>query len=234
MRCEIVCELATNHGGSLSLAQDMVRAAADSGADWVKIQSYTLKRLNPRDPQADWLRQAHLDKAAHAGLIKTCADCGVKFLSTPFDFDALTMLCDLGVHTIKVASSESERFWWRARDVEAFVSWPWGRKGRVGDTRVAVAANLTAIPLYPTPLEAVSAVTLLDGWSDHVVGLSACKWAIANGAKIVEKHFSLHGRGRNSDWDMLPAGVRALRDFADDAESMRSGVAQRFRERWTA
>src|SRR5687768_11729747 len=99
MRCQLIAELSTNHGGDVDLACDMVRQAAEAGADYAKIQSYSLGKLNPADPQKDWLTQAHLDEAAHVRIIQACKDAGIRFLSTPFDADSLAMLRRLGLTT---------------------------------------------------------------------------------------------------------------------------------------
>ena len=243
MMIEIVCECATGHGGDLDIAADMVRAAADSGADWVKFQTYDLAKLNPSDPQKDWLTQAHLDKADHEFLIRLCDQVGIKFLSTPFDAGSLQMLRDLGLTTFKVASSEAHSTWWNPQAGEQWmVSWPWG-DSPAGEVRVRLERNigpaqyraLTAIPLYPTPLECVGQATLLDGWSDHTEGIAACQWALAQGACVIEAHLTLgHGRGRQTVWDKSPREFRQVRDFADSVETMRSGVGAVYRRRWSA
>jgi len=232
----IICEMSTNHGGDVDLAIDMVKAAAEAGADYAKIQSYNLERLNPADPQKDWLTQAHLDEAAHERIFQACRDAGIKPLSTPFDPDSLAMLRRLGLREFKIASSESANLWWKPEPFERwFISWPWGVQ--VSPLRADVfppAMHLTAIPLYPTPLEAVGRATLLDGWSDHVAGVKACTWAIAQGVKVIEAHLMLPGRGRNTIWDKTPEQFRLLRDFADACETMRTGVSTQFRRRWSA
>jgi N,N'-diacetyllegionaminate synthase len=233
MRALIVAELATAHGGDIELAADMIRAAADAGADLVKLQSYSLARLNPADAQREWLIQSHLDESAHVRLLEVGQQCGVEIFSTPFDADSLAMLRRLGLTRFKVASSESGNDWWLPAKGETWiVSWPWGG-GRRDVTRIN-GYDLTAIPLYPTPLEAVGRATLLDGWSDHTVGLSACYWALAQGIQMLEVHLALAGRSRVMPFDKSPAEIRALRQFAEDVCTMKTGVSQRFRDRWSA
>jgi sialic acid synthase SpsE len=228
----IIAEIATNHGGDVELAADMIRAAADAGATYAKLQSYSLEALNPRDPQASWLRQAHLDRAAHERLIQVGKDVGIPVISTPFDAASLQMLRELGLTTFKIASSESGNLWWEPGLGETwFVSFPWGKPCGLGARNRYITAHLTAIPLYPTPLEAVGRATLLDGWSDHVVGTDACYWALAHGAKVLEVHLTIN-KGRVCQWDKLPEEIEALRRFSDSMETVRSGVATRFRERW--
>jgi N,N'-diacetyllegionaminate synthase len=243
-RAEIIVELATSHGGDVSLACEMIHAAAEAGADTVKLQSYTLSRLNPRDSQAAWLTQAHLNKEAHAVLMGAAEDAKVGFLSTPCDPEALQMLRDLGLTRFKIASSEAHNEWWWGPH-EVLVSWPWGQKGatsRVAQTgtsilttiNTTVMVHLTAIPLYPTPLEAVGRAPLLDGWSDHCEGLSACYRALALGVSVIEVHMALPGKSRHLPFDKTPDQIRQLRQFAEDCATMSTGVAERFRTRWSA
>lgn len=227
----IIAEISTNHGGDVDLACDMVKAAADAGADYAKIQSYSLERLNPTDPQRDWLTQAHLDEAAHERIFQACRDAGIKPLSTPFDADSLQMLRRLGLREFKIASSESGNSWWVGRDGEHwFISYPWGLAPLLGPVG---ATLLTAIPLYPTPLEVVGRASMLNGWSDHTEGLAACQRAMVHGASVLEVHMhDAMKRGRVCAWDKSPAQIRQLRDFADDCLTMTSGVATKFRNRW--
>lgn len=230
---EIIAELATAHGGDVDLACDMVAAAADSGAHTVKIQSYTLEKLNPRDPQADWLRQAHLDELAHERIRKACETHRVQCLSTAFDRESLLMLIrtSFGGGRIKVASSQLVWNVTRESYVYFVKSWAWGKKETHSDF---VLEHLTAIPLYPTPIECVSAAPLLDGWSDHTIGTTACEHMISRGARIIEAHFCLPGRSRQMPWDKTPAQLREIRDWADCVATMTTGVSTQFRERWRA
>lgn len=234
-RTILIAECATGHGGDLSIAEDMIAAAADSGADYVKFQTYSLAKLNPRDPQRGWLTQAHLDRAAHERLMAHCQTRGTQFLSTPFDADSLQMLRDLGLTTFKIASSESGNDWWSMLAGECwFVSYPWGIVTPDYCERPAHHA-LTAIPMYPTPLECVGRATLLDGWSDHCASLDACLWAIAQGVQVIEAHLTLgDGRGRRMPWDKTPENIKQIRDFADKIATIRTGVSTQFRERWSA
>lgn len=233
MSIEIVAELATGHGGDVALAEDMVAAAADAGAHTVKIQSYTLARLNPRDPQVVWLKESHLDHAAHKRIIKACERHKVGFLSTPFDADALDMLLGLSISRLKMASSEAGGWWWRGHGCRWIVSWPWGRRVEAFGLST-VDAHLTAIPLYPTPLECLANVTLLDGYSDHTPGTAACKHMLSRGARIIEAHFCLPGKSRQMPWDKTPVQLREIRDWADTCEVMSTGVSTVFRDRWSA
>lgn len=229
----LIAECATAHGGQIDVARDMIAAAADAGAQYVKFQAYTLARLNPNDPQADWLKAAALSEYHFAQLMAMCEVRGTGFLVTPFDEDALAMLRGLGVTRFKIASSEAERGWYDPQPGESwFISWPWGRTP--GNRRQLRATNLTAIPLYPTPLECVAQAPLLDGWSDHTVGLDACLYQMARGARVIEAHLTIPGRSRQMVWDKTPEQFQQLARFAESVTTMQTGVCETFRTRWTA
>jgi N,N'-diacetyllegionaminate synthase len=233
-RCELIAELATSHGGDVGLACEMIHAAAEAGADTIKVQSFSVARLNPRDPQAEWLREAHLDLKAHQVLMGAAQDAKVGFLSTPFDPEALQMLRDLGLTPSKRASSESGNDWWKPLHGERWiVSYPWGEYRVTRPGAYEWQTKLTAISLYPTPLEAVGRAPLLDGYSDHCEGLSACYRALALGASVLEVHMTLPGKSREMPFDKTPDQIRQLRAFAEDCATMSTGVAERFRTRWS-
>ena len=227
MRCQIIAELASNHGGDLNLLDEMIRAAADCGADWVKIQSYQTKHLSPSDPQYAWLKQAELTDAEHDQVQRICALCGVQALTTVFHPDDLDRINRLGMWRYKIGGGEAARSWWRGHlKCPSFISWPWGRQ----DWETGAAA-LSVVPLYPTPPSALAGVKPLDGWSDHCEGLDIAKLMVARGAKYIEKHFSLPGKGRNQAWDMTPDDLEELRRWTEVCATATDGTP--YGERWT-
>jgi pseudaminic acid synthase len=118
----IVAELSGNHNGSLQRALDTVKAAADSGADAIKLQTYTADTMTIRssDPAFvlqgdgpwsgrtlhDLYQEAHTPWEWHEPLFKEANRCGIEIFSTPFDATAVDFLQKLGVPAIKVASFE--------------------------------------------------------------------------------------------------------------------------------
>jgi sialic acid synthase SpsE len=227
--CELVAELATSFGGDVALAARMIRESAAAGAHTVKVQSYSREAINPADPQAEWLRQAWLSPEAHRELMTVAEACGVQFLATPFDVASLVMLRGLGQRRFKVASSQSEQRWPWQESESVVASYPWGLGAPRGP--VPLYLPITAIPLYPTPLEAVGRATVLDGWSDHTVGLTACQRALVLGVRYLEVHVTIDG-ARQMPFDKTMQDIRVLREMIDDLETINSGVSQQFRERW--
>lgn len=119
-RCLIIAEAGVNHGGSVDAALALVDAAAATGADAVKFQSYRTellvsegapqaeyqRRNAPADSQAAMLRALELSPEAHLAIAERSAEHGIEFISTPFDPPSLELLLELGVRRLKVASGE--------------------------------------------------------------------------------------------------------------------------------
>lgn len=118
----VIAEAGVNHNGNVGLALDLVRAAADCGADIVKFQTFRSDLLATADApkaayqktatggnetQADMLKRLELDADAHRRLMAACKESGIGFLSTPFDSESLRFLAvDLGLSTVKLGSGE--------------------------------------------------------------------------------------------------------------------------------
>lgn len=229
MRVQIIAECCTNWGGDLGLMYEMILEAGRAGADWAKFQAYQVKYLAKTDPQYEWLAKCELTDAALSHIERSCALAGVRPLLTVFNLDDYTRAKALwpDLTTWKIGHGESSQNWWREIEDDLIVSWPWGLvRGGLTKRR----QYLSVVPRYPAPPEAVFSATRvgsaygLDGWSDHGVGLTAAKVAIVSKAKIVEKHFSLPGRGRNQAWDMDPVMLRELRTWADDVTGTTAGT----------
>ena len=117
----VIAEMSANHGGSLENALEIVRQVAKTGADCLKIQTYTADSLTIdcdneyfRIEGGLWDGQKLYDLYSSAGtpyewqplIKKECEKCGLDFLSTPFDRAAVDFLEDLGVEAYKIASFE--------------------------------------------------------------------------------------------------------------------------------
>ena len=222
----VIAEAGVNHNGDLGMADDLVAAAAEAGADAVKFQTFSADRLVTRDAakadyqtettdegtQYEMLKRYELDRDAHERLIERCAERGVTFLSTPFDPQSATMLADLGLAAIKVGSGELDNHPLLAHiaglDLPMVVSTGMGTMPEVHAARETVLSTdpdaeiafLHCTSAYPCTLEEVNLRamgTMLDelpepvGYSDHTTLPETPGFAVAAGACVVEKHFTL-------------------------------------------
>ncbi len=119
----IIAEMSGNHNGSKERAIEIVKRAADSGADCLKFQTYTADTLTLNSNRRDFVindknslwngrqlfelyDEAHTPWEWHEDLFRAANDLGVLAFSTPFDETSVDFLNDLNVPMFKVASFE--------------------------------------------------------------------------------------------------------------------------------
>ena len=116
----VIAEAGVNHNGDFAMAKQLVRAAADAGADAVKFQTFNSSSLvTTNAPKADYqtrndgagsqrqmLNNLELSADQHFELADYCRDISISFLSTAFGVPELQMLLQVGINAIKVPSGE--------------------------------------------------------------------------------------------------------------------------------
>lgn len=117
----VIAEAGVNHNGDAALAERLIDAAADAGADAIKFQtfdadalvatgapkaSYQLERTPEAESQLEMLRALELDADAYPQLVERCRERSLAFLSTPFDAASVELLVGLGVPALKIASPD--------------------------------------------------------------------------------------------------------------------------------
>ena len=116
----IIAEAGVNHNGSEVVAHQLIDAAANSGADFVKFQTFSADKLVARSTsttryqlqrsgaadQISLLSELTLPEDSWARLQNHAHQAGIGFLSTPFDYESARMLVDMGVDALKVSSGE--------------------------------------------------------------------------------------------------------------------------------
>ena len=192
------------------------------------------------ESQYAMIRRLELDEPAHRRLLARCRERGIGFLSTPFDADSARMLAEMGVEYMKVPSGEAVNLP-LLRAIAAL-----GRPVILStgmcdlaevrqalDALVAAGAPPESVTVlhcnteYPTPFEDVNlramqamaeALGVAVGYSDHTPGIEIPVAAVALGATVVEKHFTLDrslpgpDHAASLEPGELAAMVRAIRN----------------------
>ena len=217
-RAMLIAEIGNNHEGDPALAAELADAAIESGADAIKFQILDPVRLVNRSETAriEQLTRYRLAPDVLDRIAEKVRSQGRLFMASVFDCATLSAVGG-GLDAIKIASGDLDfdpllevaagtgkpiiLSTGMATEVEIQRS--------VGVIALALPAGITladqlavlhCVSLYPTPperanLAAISRLKailpLTIGYSDHTLGLDAAMAAVALGARIVEKHFTL-------------------------------------------
>jgi N,N'-diacetyllegionaminate synthase len=117
----IIAEAGVNHNGSLVIAKQLIDAAADAEADYVKFQTFVSKLVVTRnakqaeyqskntrlaESQYDMIAKLELTQENHYELLNYASEKGIKFFSTPFDLSSIKFLHGLNLDYFKIPSGE--------------------------------------------------------------------------------------------------------------------------------
>jgi sialic acid synthase SpsE len=226
----VIAEIGVNHEGSLEKALEMVRSAANAGANAVKFQTYKASTLASKNSPAYWdqskepttsqykLFQKYdgFGQQDYEVLKNACDQCGVDFMSTPFDVQCLEWLMPL-MDIVKIASADLtnnlllEAVGDYGKPVilsvgASSIKEIWDAIGVLEESGCNDISLLHCMLLYPTNLEDAHLSRILElreefsskniriGYSDHVPPGAADNdqliIACAMGASIIEKHYT--------------------------------------------
>ncbi|MBQ2046586.1 MAG: N-acetylneuraminate synthase [Muribaculaceae bacterium] len=212
---------------------------------------YQKANTDGEDSQLKMLQQLELSHSDHLQLIEHCNHCGVKFLSTAFDLDSIDFLSSLNLDLWKIPSGEITNLPYLRRIAQ--------KGGQVimstgmctiEDIEMAVNVlisngtpreNITLLHCnteYPTPWGDVNLRAMHDiaqclnlpvGYSDHTQGIEVPIAAVALGATVIEKHFTLDNNlpGPDHKASLEPHALKAMVEAIRHIElSLGNGVKQ--------
>jgi len=196
------------------------------------------------------LKQYELDRSAHERLIAYCDQREITFLSTPFDPDSADMLADLGVPAIKLGSGELDNHplleHVAGLGLPMIVSTGMGTMDEVHaahETIRSAAPDASVVFLhctsaYPCSVDDVNLramETMIDeldvpvGYSDHTTLPETPGLAVAAGATVVEKHFTLDSTlpGPDHEASLEPAELERAVEIAHVASRLKGDAEKR-------
>ena len=246
-RAYMIAEMSANHGHSIENAYKIVEAAAAAGADCVKVQTYTADTITiDSDAPAfqihgglwDGYKLYDLYKDAYTPwewmepIKKKCEECGVDFLSSPFDPTAVEYLENIGIEGYKIASFEMIDIplvrLIASKGKPIIMSAGMASEEEISEALDACYSQgnknvvvLKCCNVYPTVSSDLNLLTIPDmknkfgipiGLSDHSMGYAAAVGAAALGAQVIEKHFCLSRQLKTADsaFSMEPDEFKAM------------------------
>ena len=208
-------------------ADRLVTKAADKA-------EYQNQSSDASESQHTMIRKLELSLEIHEKLIAYCRKCGIKFFSTGFDTQSIDMLVELGLEQFKIPSGEITNLPCLRHignyGKPVILSTGMATLGEIeaalevleisGTPRNQVTV-LHCNTEYPTPMEDVNLRAMLSigkafgvavGYSDHTLGIEIPIAAVAMGATIIEKHFTLDRTlpGPDHQVSLEPAELKAM------------------------
>ena len=193
------------------------------------------------ESQYQILKKLELSKKEYADLLEYCDKQNVKFFSTAFDLNSLQYLKDLGLEVVKIPSGEITNLPYLRKAASLFskviLSTGMSTLDEIKDAlNIFTSAGIEKKDItilhcnteYPTPMEDVNLKAMLQiqdefgtkvGYSDHTLGVEVPIAAVALGATVIEKHFTLDKTMEGPDHkaslepDELKAMVNAIRNI---------------------
>jgi sialic acid synthase SpsE len=225
---EIIAEIGQNHNGDIALAKRLIAEAKAAGASVAKFQVYDARALFPKEGNEwyDYNCKTELSRADVDALANECARVGIEFMASVFDVARVAWLEAVGMRRYKIASRSIVD----KPLIEAVAAT--GKRVLVslgqwnGAAFPPVAAPggvdfLYCISKYPTELVDLHLGSVdfarYAGFSDHTIGTAAPMAALARGARIIEKHFTLDKTmyGPDHSGSMTPDELARLVEFRD-------------------
>jgi len=239
MRTIIISEIGENHLGDMDIAKKMIYLSKECGANLVKFQLYDPCRTHKGDPEREWFFKVALSRENVSAIIQECAKVGIRPLFTCWDRLRAGWCLEKGLEEIKLASfhiADTQLLDFINRNFR--VVYLSTGMSTMADIKRAVAAlsNVKRLYLlhcvsdYPARHRDVN-LNMMDtlrgfcayvGYSDHCLDTSAVLAAVAKGACVIEKHFTLSKDLAGSDHILsaTPSEFRAMVKQIRQIESM--------------
>jgi N-acetylneuraminate synthase/N,N'-diacetyllegionaminate synthase len=252
----IIAEAGVNHNGDLNKAIDLIKHAADAGADYIKFQTfitelniaidapkakYQTESNDESTNQFDMVKKLELSFTDFEQLRRESKKHHIGFLTTAFDLPSLDFIEKMNLDYIKIPSGEITNlpFLIRIAQMNRSIILSTGMaemeeikrateilfKHGVDRSKIIILHCNTE---YPTPMQDVNLkamnfigdqLNVQIGYSDHTLGIEVPIAAVALGARVIEKHFTLDRTMKGPDHaaslepDELKKMVQSIRNI---------------------
>jgi N,N'-diacetyllegionaminate synthase len=212
---------------------------------------YQVQQTGEVESQLDMLKKLELNEEMHHELMSYCREKGIEFLSTAFDFESIELLKKLGIRTGKIPSGEVTNLPYLEKMASAFprliLSTGMCSLDEIADAVEVLeksGANRSQLSIlhcnteYPTPFADVNLLAMNQiaerfqlpvGYSDHTNGIEVPVAAVALGAVVIEKHFTLDRsmEGPDHQASLEPRELKAMVQAIRHIELALSGSGEK-------
>jgi len=208
----IIAEAGINHDGDFNLAKKLVKAAAKSGADVVKFQIFKAEEFVNKDAEYfDLFKALEFNDEEWIELANLAENNGVMFSASVFDEASADLLNEMGAPVYKIASGDLTHFpllyYISKKNLPVILSTGMSTIGEIDESLKNIyksgnrqVALMHCVSNYPTKYEDTNLSFMQNlkdmykipvGFSDHTTGLLIPSLAVARGADLIEKHFTV-------------------------------------------
>lgn len=205
------------------------------------MAEYQIANTANKASQVEMLRELELGHESHKQLIMHCDSCGIGFFSTGFDIESIDLLVELGIELFKIPSGEITNLPYlrhiASHGKPVIISTGMATMEEIEAALSVLTANGTELeqitvlhcsteyPTSPADVNLLAMCAIRDefgvqvGYSDHTLGIEVAVAAVALGASVIEKHFTLDRKLPGPDHkaslepDELAAMVTAIRNI---------------------
>lgn len=223
----IIAEVGVNHNGNVDIAKNLIDIAKNCGADAVKFQTFNTDKLVSKNApmaeyqknnlkksksQYDMIKNLELSKENFTDIKNHCKLRNIEFISTPFDFESVDLLEELGVNIYKVGSGDCNNFLLLNKIIQTrkpvIISLGMSDEEEIIKIKNFMDNNnyqnkyifFHCVSAYPAPHNQMNmscVKTLAEklnipfGFSDHTTSDIAGIMSVAYGSCCIEKHITL-------------------------------------------
>tara|TARA_B100000287_G_scaffold374417_1_gene374239 strand:+ start:2629 stop:3429 length:801 start_codon:yes stop_codon:yes gene_type:complete len=249
---KLIAEIGWNHMGDMTLAKDMIWAAKESGCNFAKFQTWSVRRLKRGSWDTDGRREiyekAELSFDKHIELKNYCDEVGIGFMSSVFSIEDARLLKNVVTDYVKIPSFES-----RNKDLIQYclkhfkhllISTGTSSYEEMRNTLHDVPRDrftlLHCVSSYPCDfdivnlprIEVLKGLSYSVGFSDHSQGIEASVLSLGYNVEFIEKHFTINNDlpGRDNKFAVLPNEMKKLSEYINISDKVMDNKGYDFQE----
>lgn len=248
--CYVIAEIGSNHNGNYDIACEMMEKAKNAGVNAVKFQTFKAENhYSKKTPKIgmyeenifDLIKSLEIDRSWHKKLSTECAKLKIDFLDSPCDLEAIALAKSVEMPLMKVASFDMVDLT-LIREIAKTgkaVMFSTGMSNlseiqnainvcRTENNNKIIALQCTSLYPAPTKLSNLNSMrtmkemfNIITGYSDHTMGDHIPLAAVAMGAKVLEKHYTLDRKSKGPDhaFAMEPLELKIMIDKIREIEA---------------